>query len=92
MCNMWRVRNAKSKRLTFLQNHSSAIIQRSFDYRFPSNTLQEFVAMAEILTPISKDHTPVLFSLSKGKGSIRSIWKFNSSSTKRKVYKHEIKN
>ena len=34
-----------------------------------SNNRQEFVTMTEILTPISTDHSPVLFFLSKEKGS-----------------------
>ena len=50
---------------------------------FISNTHQEIVTMAEILTPISTDNSPVLFSLSKKKkkkGFLRGkgIWKFNS--------------
>ena len=44
------------------------------------NTLQEFVTMTEILTPISTDHSLVLFSLSKEKTTIagKRFWKFNS--------------
>ena len=47
---------------------------------FISNTVQESVTMAGILTLISTDHFPVLFSLSKGKGCLRGkrFWKFNS--------------
>ena len=63
LCDMWRIRNTKSKRLTFTQKHSSGFIQRRLDQMFISNTLQEFVTMTEILTPISTDHSPVLFSL-----------------------------
>ena len=55
---IWRVRNAKSKRFTFAQKTSSSLI---------SNTLQEFVTMTEILTPTSTDHLLVPFSLSEGK-------------------------
>ena len=63
LCDMWRIRNTKSKRLTFTQKYSSGFIQRRLDQMFISNTLQEFVTMTEILTPISTDHSPVLFSL-----------------------------
>ena len=66
LCDKWRVRNMKSKRFTFAQKHSSGFIQCRLDYIFISNTLQEFVTMTEILTPISTDHSPVLFSLSFG--------------------------
>ena len=49
--------------------------------------------MTDILTPISTDHSPVLFSLSKEKTTIRGtgLWKFNSSLTKDQNYKSEIK-
>ena len=49
--------------------------------------------MSDILTPISTHHSPVLFSLSKEKITIRGTWhwKFNSSLTKDQKYKTEIK-
>ena len=49
--------------------------------------------MTKILTPISTDHSPVLFSLSKEKTAIRGkgFWKFNSSLTKDQNYITEIK-
>ena len=45
-----------------------------------SNNRQEFVTMTEILTPISTDHSRVLFFLSKEKDYLRGkrIWKFNN--------------
>ena len=74
----------KSKWFTFAQKHSSGFIQRRRNCMFISNTHKEFLTMAEILAPISTDHSPVLFSLSKEKGYFRGkgIWKFNSSLTK----------
>ena len=65
LCDIWRVRNLKSKRFTFTQKHSSGFVERRLDYILISITLQEFVNMTDILTPISTDHSPVLFSLSK---------------------------
>ena len=49
--------------------------------------------MTDILTPISTGHSPVLFSLSKEKITIRGtgLWKFNSSLTKDQNYETEIK-
>ena len=49
--------------------------------------------MTDILTPISTNHSPVLFSLSKEKITIigTGLWKFNSSLTKHQNYKTEIK-
>ena len=45
------------------------------------------------MPPISTDHSPVLFSLSKEKTAIRGkrLWKFNSSITKDQNYIIEIK-
>ena len=85
---IWRVRNTKSKRFTFVQKHSSGFIQRRLDYIFISNTLQNFVAITDIMTPISTDRSPVLFSLSKEKSCFRGkgSWKFNSSLTKGQDY------
>ena len=59
-----------------------------------SITLQEFVIMTEILTPISADNSPVLFSLSKEKRIfiVKGFLKFNSSLTKDQNYIIEIKN
>ena len=59
---------------------------------FISNTLQKFVTMSEILSPISTSHSPALFSLSKEKGCLRGkvFWKFNSSLTKHQDYIIEI--
>ena len=81
---MERVRNTKFKQFTFMQKHSLGFIQYRFDYILISNTLQEFVTMTEILTPISTDNSPVLFSLSKEKTTIRGkgFWKFNNFLTK----------
>ena len=49
--------------------------------------------MAEMLTPISTDHSSVLFSLSKEKTTIRGIglWKFNSSLNKQQKHIAKIK-
>ena len=83
----------KSKRFTFAQKHSSGFIQPRLEDMFISNTLQESVTMTEIRIPVSTDHSPVLFSLSKEKGCFRGkgIWKFNSSLTKDQDYIIEIK-
>ena len=93
LCDIWRVRNTKSKRFTFTQKHFSGFIQRRLDYILISNTLQEFLTMTDILTPISTEHSPVLVSLSKEKVTIRvtGLCKFNISLTKNQNYKTEIK-
>ena len=93
LCDIWRVRNTKVKQFTFTQQHSSGFIQRRLDYFFILNGLQEFASIADILAPISTDHSPVLFSLSKEKGTITSkgFWKYNSSLIKDQNYVNEIK-
>ena len=82
----------KSRQFTFTQQHSSGFIQRRLDYIFISNTLQELVTTTEILTPISTDHSPVIFSLSKGNDCLRGkgFSKFNSSLTKDQNYITEV--
>ena len=83
----------KSKWVSFMEKHSSGFIQSRIDNILTSNTLQEFVNTTERLTPTSTYHSPVLFSLSKGKHCFRGkgIWKFNSSLTKDLNYIIEIK-
>ena len=41
LCDIWRVRNRKSKWFTFTQKHSSGFIQHRLDYILISKTLQE---------------------------------------------------
>ena len=92
LCDIWRVRNTKSKGFTFPKKYSSGFIQRRLDYILISNTLQKFVTMTDILTPISTNHSPVLFSLSKEKITVRGtgLWKFDSSLINDQNYKTEI--
>ena len=65
-----------------LRKDISCFIQ--LDYMLISNSFQEFVTMTEILTPVSTNHSPVLFPLSKGKSKSRGkgFRKFNTSLTK----------
>ena len=83
----------KSEWFTFTQKHSSDFIRHRLNYILILNTLQEFVTMTEILTPILTDHSPVLFSHSKEKTITRGkgFWKFSSSLTKDQNYIIEIK-
>ena len=92
LCDIWRIRNTKSRPFAFTKKHSSGFTQCRLDLIFISNALQEFVTTAEILTPISTDHSPVLFSLSKWKDCLKGkrFWKFNSPLTKGQNYITEI--
>ena len=93
LCDIWRIRNTKVKQFTFTQQHSSGFIQCRLDYFSISNGPQEFASTTDIQTPISTDHSPVLFSLSQEKGNIRSkgFWKFNSLLIKDQAYINKIK-
>ena len=93
LCNIWRVRNMKSSQCTFTEQNFSGFIQRRLDYIFVSNTLPKLKTTTEIMTPISTDHSPVIFSLSKANDCLRrkGFWKFNSSLTKYQNYITEIK-
>ena len=51
--------------------YSPAFIQRRIDISI-SNGLQEFASTTDILTPISTDQSPVLFSPSKEKDNVSS--------------------
>ena len=77
-CNIWRVRNTKSKWFAFSQKYSSGFNKRRLDYMLISNTLQEFIIMTKTLTPISTVHSPVLFSLSKKKKAVSEVKDFGN--------------
>ena len=62
LLDIWRIRNPKSKRFTFRQNHFSGFLQRRLDYVFVSNILQENIYNTEILPSFCSDHSPVFFS------------------------------
>ena len=81
LCNIWRIRNPKTKQFTFRQKHFSGVIQRRLDYLFISNSLQESIGKIEILNSLQSDHSPIkccfntTFNYIRGKG----LWKFNNS-------------
>ena len=53
-------------------------MQLRLDHMFISNTLQQFVNMAEILAPISTDHYVALFSPSKKKKPVSEVREFGN--------------
>ena len=40
LCDIWRIRNTKTKRYTFRQKHVSGLIQRRLDYFYISNSMK----------------------------------------------------
>ena len=63
LCDIWRIRNPKSRRFTFHQNHVSGRIQERLDYSSISNFLQETVVRVVVLASFCSDHSPVIFLL-----------------------------
>ena len=61
LCDIWRIRNPKTKQCTFRQ-HSSGFIQRRLDYIFISQNFQEIAIHTKIPNAISTDYSPVLCS------------------------------
>ena len=88
LCDIWRIRNPKTKQFTFRQKHFSGVIQRILDYLFISNSLQESVGKIENLNSLQSDHLPIkccfntTFNYICGKG----LWKFNNSLVENKEY------
>ena len=76
---IWRIRNPKTKRFTFRQQHCSGLIQRHLDYIFISNALQESVLITEVLSTFLSDHSPVFISYNEMKNIPigPGFWKFN---------------
>ena len=81
LCDIWRIRNPKSKAFTFRKRHVSGILQRRLDYLFISNNMEELVKNVKILNALSTDHSPLFCSfldftnISRGRG----LQKFNNS-------------
>ena len=77
LCDIWRKRNTKENNSPLLRNILLVLFNADVITFFISNDLQGFASYTDILTPISTNHCPVLFSLSKEKGNIRGkgLWK-----------------
>ena len=94
LCDIWRIRNPKSKRLTFHQNRVFGRIQRRLDYFLISNSLQETVIRADILALFCSDHSPIIFTFAfesnnkEGKG----LWKFDKSLLSNDEYTNKLRN
>ena len=52
LCDIWRIRNPKTKRYTFRQKHVSGLIQRRLDYFYISNSMQVSVKNTDVLTSL----------------------------------------
>lgn len=93
LCDIWRLRNPKTKRYTFRQNHYSGFIQRRLDFFFISNSLQEQVSCTDVTNAFCTDHSPILFTLGEIHQSPRGrgLWKFNNSLISNEEYLARMK-
>ena len=76
LCDIWRIRNLKTKRYTFRQHHASGLLQRRLDYFFISNSFQNIVRRTDVLASFLSDQSPILFSIceeEKVSGSLIAI-------------------
>ena len=88
LCDTWRIRNLNTKHYTFHQQHSSGYIQRTLDYFFISNVLQESLKNPNVLAAFSTDHSPIMFSLfstSEETGG-KCLWKHNNFLCDKSIY------
>ena len=70
LCDIWRIRNPKTKRFTFRQKHVSVLIQRRLDHIYISNSMQVSVKNTDGLVSLLTDHSPITFHVLKMKKSI----------------------
>ena len=93
LCDIWRIRNPKSKVFTFRQRHFSGILQRRLDYLFISNNMQESAKNVKIPNALSTDHSPLFCSfLNLSNISIaRGLWKFSNSLISNSNFVNEMK-
>ena len=91
LCDIWTIRNTKVNNSPLLSSILLVLFNADLITFFILNGLQEFASTADILAPISTDHSPVLFSLSQGKDNIsKGFWKFSSSLIIDQNYINEI--
>ena len=81
MCDIWRIRNPKTKRFTFRQKHVSGLIQRRLDYFYISNSMQVSVKNIDFLAFLLTDHSQITFSYFKNEESNRGrgFWELNNT-------------
>ena len=93
LCDIWRIRNPKTKRYTFRQKHVSDLIRRRLDYFCISNSMQVSVKNTDVVAPLLTNHSPITFSYSKNEESNRGrcLWKFYNSLTENEEYVHQMK-
>ena len=94
LCDIWRIRNPKTKRFTFRQKHVFSSIQRRLDYIYISNSMQVSVKNTDALASLLTDHSSIKFSCFKNeeRNRGRGLWKFNNNLTENEKYVLQMKN
>ena len=79
LVDIWRVRDPKSKKITWHQRKQ--IIQRRLDYWLISDLLQDDVAKIDIITSFETDHSAIVLEANSMADQPRgpSFWKFKNS-------------
>ena len=93
MCDIWKIRNPKTKRYTFRQKHVSGFIERRLDYFYISDYIQISVKNTDVLASLLTDHSPITFSCFSNEESNRGrgFWKFNNSLIENEEYVLQMK-
>ena len=92
LCDIWRIRNPKTKRYTFRQKHVSGLIQRRLDNFYISSSMQVSVKNTGILASLLTDRSPITFSYCKNEeiNRDRGLWKCNNSLIENEEYVHQM--
>ena len=79
LIDIWRIRNPTTKRFTWRQKNP--LIQRRLDFWLISNSLQDEIHKADIITSVKTDHSAITIDINSISETNRgpSFWKFNNS-------------
>ena len=93
LCDIWRIRNPKTKRYTFRQKHVSGLIQRHLDYFYISISMQVSVKNTDVPVSLLTDHSPITFLWFKNeeRNRGRGFLKFNNSLSESEQYVLQMK-
>ena len=91
LCDMWQIRNHKSKTFTFWQHHLSRILQRRMEYLFISNNTEESTKNVEMLNAISTGLFTIILFFPKLISRHRGLWKFINSLISNSNFVNEMK-
>ena len=72
LCDIWRIRNPKTKIYTFRQKHVSDLIQRCLDYFYISNSMQVSIKNTVALASLLTNHRQLHFYKVKMKKAIEA--------------------